>query len=831
MKLLIVDGASLAYRAFYAFRDKPLTNSKGIVTSGPYAFINSLMKMLRELKPTHAVVVFDAKGKTFRHEIFVEYKAQRPKAPPEFALQLSYIKEILDGMNLKRYEIPGVEADDVIATLSKIAESRGFEVFVATLDKDLYQIVSERVRIVDTREGGLRIVGEKEILDKFGVKPSLIPDFLALVGDKIDNIPGVPGIGEKTAAELLNKYGPLERILNLKEESDEIIKKVNAYRDFVIDSLRLNRLRTDVIEEVNFEEMELRPWNKEKLLQVFRELEFYSLMKEIAEEVNPEIITASHIPMGLLGAEFLSVEVVGDNLMFSCGENLVYRVPLEKGISFLSTFRGKIVTFESKKFYKKIENFERNLDFDVLVASFLLDSDKPKFDPDVIFLEWPGVKLAEKRELREAQICDCSAKVYKFLVDQIEKHGLKEVFEKIEIPLQRVLAEMERNGIRIDRKKLEDLNLKMEQMVKELEQRIYEIAGVRFNVNSPKQLAEVLFVKHKLKPIKKTKTGYSTDEESLTKLAEVHPLPAAILEYRQVYKLKSAYVDVFKELIDEKTDRIYPSYNQVGAATGRISCYNPNFQTIPVKSDLGKGIRDMIVAEPGYKILSADYSQVELRILAHFSGDEKLIEIFNKDLDVHTITASYIFGKKPEEISENERRKAKTVNFGIIYGMSPYGLSKELNISVEEANSFIRNFFATYPGVMRWINENLEFAMKNGYVRTLYGRIRKVPQLFSGNSSVIEQGKRIAINTPIQGTAADIIKLSMVEIYNELKRKSLKSRIILQIHDELLLEVKDEEVEEVTKIVKDKMENVSRLKVPLKVEIGVGESWLLASNK
>jgi len=390
---------------------------------------------------------------------------------------------------------------------------------------------------------------------------------------------------------------------------------------------------------------------------------------------------------------------------------------------------------------------------------------------------------------------------------------------------------MERNGIRINRKKLEDLNLKMEQMVKELEQRIYEIAGVRFNVNSPKQLAEVLFVKHKLKPIKKTKTGYSTDEESLTKLAEVHPLPAAILEYRQVYKLKSAYVDVFKELIDEKTDRIYPSYNQVGAATGRISCYNPNFQTIPVKSDLGKGIRDMIVAEPGYKILSADYSQVELRILAHFSGDEKLIEIFNKDLDVHTITASYIFGKKPEEISENERRKAKTVNFGIIYGMSPYGLSKELNISVEEANSFISNFFATYPGVMRWINENLEFAMKNGYVRTLYGRIRKVPQLFSGNSSVIEQGKRIAINTPIQGTAADIIKLSMVEIYNELKRKSLKSRIILQIHDELLLEVKDEEVEEVTEIVKDKMENVSRLKVPLKVEIGVGESWLLASNK
>jgi DNA polymerase-1 len=831
MRLLIVDGASLAYRAYYAFRDRPLINSKGIVTSGPYAFTNSLMKMLRELKPTHVAVVFDAKGKTFRHEIFVEYKAQRPKAPPDFALQLSYIKEILDGMNLKRYEIPGVEADDVIATLSKIAESKGFEVFVATLDKDLYQIVSERVYIIDTREGGIKIITEKDILDKFGVKPFQIPDFLVLVGDKIDNIPGVPGIGEKTAAEVLNKYGSLEKILSLEDGSDEVIRKIKAHRDFIMESLQLNKLRTNVLDSVNFEEMELRPWNKEKLLQVFRELEFYSLMREIAEEITPEIVTASHIPMNLLSAEYISIGILGDYLLLSGGENVVYKVPMEKGISFLENFQGKLVTFESKKIYKEIENMKRTLDFDILMASFLLDSDKPKFEPDVIFLEWPGIKLSERKELREAQICDCSARAYKFLKSQIEKLELREVFERIELPLQRVLAEMEKVGIKIDRRKLEELSLQMEQRIKELENKVYELAGVRFNVNSPKQLAEVLFVKHKLKPIKKTKTGYSTDEETLRKLAEVHPLPSAILEYREVFKLKSTYVDVFRELMDEKTDRIYPSYNQVGAATGRISCYNPNFQTIPIKSPLGKNIRDMIIAEPGYKILTADYSQVELRILAHFSGDERLIDIFEKDLDVHTITASYIFGKRPDEITEAERRKAKTVNFGIIYGMSPYGLSKELNISVEEANSFISNFFATYPGVMRWIKENLEFALKNGYVKTLYGRIRKVPQIFSGNSNIVEQGKRIAINTPIQGTAADIIKLSMVEIYNELKRNGFKSKIILQIHDELLLEVKEEEINAVTQIVKEKMEGVCKLRVPLKVEIGVGESWLLASSK
>ena len=831
MRLLIVDGASLAYRAYYAFRDRPLINSKGIVTSGPYAFTNSLMKMLRELKPTHVAVVFDAKGKTFRHEIFVEYKAQRPKAPPDFALQLSYIKEILDGMNLKRYEIPGVEADDVIATLSKIAEGKGFEVFVATLDKDLYQIVSERVYIIDTREGGIKIITEKDILDKFGVKPFQIPDFLVLVGDKIDNIPGVPGIGEKTAAEVLNKYGSLEKILSLEDGSDEVIRKIKAHRDFIMESLQLNKLRTNVLDSVNFEEMELRPWNKEKLLQVFRELEFYSLMREIAEEITPEIVTASHIPMNLLSAEYISIGILGDHLLLSGGENVVYKVPMEKGISFLENFQGKLVTFESKKIYKEIENMKRTLDFDILVASFLLDSDKPKFEPDVIFLEWPGIKLSERKELREAQICDCSARAYKFLKSQIEKFELREVFERIELPLQRVLAEMEKVGIKIDRRKLEELSLQMEQRIKELENKVYELAGVRFNVNSPKQLAEVLFVKHKLKPIKKTKTGYSTDEETLRKLAEVHPLPSAILEYREVFKLKSTYVDVFRELMDEKTDRIYPSYNQVGAATGRISCYNPNFQTIPIKSPLGKNIRDMIIAEPGYKILTADYSQVELRILAHFSGDERLIDIFEKDLDVHTITASYIFGKRLDEITEAERRKAKTVNFGIIYGMSPYGLSKELNISVEEANSFISNFFATYPGVMRWIKENLEFALKNGYVKTLYGRIRKVPQIFSGNSNIVEQGKRIAINTPIQGTAADIIKLSMVEIYNELKRNGFKSKIILQIHDELLLEVKEEEINAVTQIVKEKMEGVCKLRVPLKVEIGVGESWLLASSK
>lgn len=831
MRLLLIDGASLAYRSYFAFKDKPLISSKGIKTSAPYAFTNSLLKLLNEIKPTHIAVIFDAKGKTFRHEIFEDYKAQRPKTPPDLVIQLSYIKEILDGFNIKRFEIPEVEADDVIASLGKEAERRGMEVFIASLDKDLFQLVSERIKIVDTRQGEVKILTEKDIEDRFGVKPQDIPILLALTGDKIDNVQGIPGIGEKTAAELIRNYGNIIERMESPDVKDEIIEHIKSYKDRFFEALSLVKLRDNIPIEFDLEDLRVREWNKEKLFKVFGEMEFYSLMREIAQKPSVELVETTFIPMDLLNAEVISVECFNENVLISSNGKVVYRIPLDAGIQFLDKFRGRIISFETKKQFKKIKK-TIHFDFDILISAFLLDSDRPKFDPETIFLEYSGIGLSrDNEERRVAEICAASRIAYNLLQKEIQRWCLQEVLEKIELPLQKVLADMEEVGIKIDVDKIEKMSEEMARNLEEIKEKIYDLAGTKFNINSPKQIAEVLFTKHKLKPVKKTKTGYSTDEETLAKLAEIHPLPAAILDYREVFKLKSAYVDAFINLVDQKSHRIFPTYNQVGAATGRISCVNPNFQTIPVRSELGRSIRDIIVPEKGYKIMTADYSQIELRILAHFSGDKNLKEIFENNLDVHSMTASYIFRKRIQEITESERRKAKTVNFGIIYGISPYGLAKELNVTQSEAEAIIQNFFASFPGVMKWIQLNVDFAQKNGFVKTLFGRIRRIPYLNSGDPNLFEQGRRIAINTPIQGTAADIIKLGMVEIYEEFKRKSMNSRIILQVHDELLLEVPETEVEAAKEIVKEKMEVNVTLSVPLRVKIGVGDSWLSASNK
>jgi len=830
-KMLIVDGASLAYRSYFAFQQNPLVNSKGIKTSAPYAFTNSLIKLLRELNPTHAAVVFDAKGKTFRHEMYVEYKAQRPKAPPDFAIQLSYIKEIIDGFNIKRLEIPGVEADDVIATLSKECERKGFQVFIATLDKDLYQLVTENIKIVDTREGSIKIVGVEDVEKKFGVKPHLIPDLLALIGDKIDNIPNVPGIGEKTGVELLNLYGSVENILYADEKNSEIVRRVKEYREQVLNTLLLVRLKDDLDLKVDLEDFALRDYDRERLFRIFGELEFYSLMANFAIKPQIEVVRLSYIPLDFLNADTVSFELGRDGKMYLAKESkVVYEVPIDCGIEFLKKFKGKKVTFESKAFYRALGRYDIGVDFDILVSTFLVNSDRPRFDAESIVLEYTGWNLNAILGDREAGLCSASYMASQILDKELKIKGVDVLLGEVELPFQKVLAHMERTGIKMDIEKLKELEKSIQGDLNRLEQKIYELAGKKFNINSPKQLAEILFTHLKLKPVKKTKTGYSTDEESLRKLAEVHPLPQAILEYRELFKIKSTYIDSFKDLIDPRTGRIHPTYNQVGAATGRISCKNPNFQTLPIKSELGKKVRDALVAEDGYLILSADYSQVELRILAHLSGDEKLIEIFEKDLDVHSMTASYIFAKPVEEISESERRKAKTVNFGIVYGISPYGLSKELGIDVSEAEKLISRFFATFPKVSEWIRNTLDFAVKNGFVRTLFGRYRSVSGIYSDDPNIREQSKRIAINTPIQGTAADIMKIAMVKIFDKFSTMGLSSRIILQIHDEILVEVKEEEREVVTEIVRDSMEQACKLRVPLKVDLSIGKSWLLASD-
>ncbi|MEO0198440.1 MAG: DNA polymerase I [candidate division WOR-3 bacterium] len=829
MRLLIVDGASLAYRSYYALAERPLINSKGIKTGAPYTFLNSYLKLVRELKPSHVVVVFDAKGKTFRHELFAEYKAQRPKAPPDFKIQLSYIKEILDALNVKRLEIPGVEADDVIATLSKKAERDGFEVFVATMDKDLYQLVTEKVKIVETKDGVIKIIGEQEVIEKFGVKPSQIPDLLALIGDKIDNIPNIPGIGEKTGSELIRNYGGVAGILESKESRD-VISKIKYYRDQILNTLELVKLRDDLSLDINYDEFKLKDFNRERFFRVLGELEFYSIMAEFALKPEVSVTEVSTVPFDFLSADTISVEYDNkDTFFISKDPSNVYKLKKDKVLPFLKNFTGKIVTFESKKLFKICDSL--NVGFDVILSSFLLNSDRPKFDDESVTLEYTGFGLGISPEERLANLCALNLYSYKVLEKELAKRNLWNLLVNLEIPFQKVLADMEKTGIKIDISKLLEIEKKLNEELKKKEKEIYELAGTPFNINSPKQLSEILFSRLKLKPVKRTKTGYSTDEESLRKLADVHPLPGAILSYREIFKIKTTYVDSFLELVDRASGRIYPVFNQVGAATGRISCLNPNFQTLPVKSTIGRDLRDVITAEEGYKILAADYSQIELRILAHFSGDKRLIEVFEEDLDVHAITASYIFNKPLQEITDSERRKAKTVNFGIIYGISPYGLAKELGIEVGEAEKLIKMFFAIYPGVLSWIERNLEFAEKSGYVKTLMGRVRYVPGLASPDISIAEQARRIAINTPIQGTVADIMKLAMIKIYNELKGRGLKSKIILQIHDEILMEVKIEEEEFITRMVKDIMETVYDFAVPLKVSIGTGRTWLAASNK
>jgi len=824
-----VDGTSLAYRAYYAFIKNPLVNSKGMNTSAPFAFTNSLIKLIRELKPTHIAVIFDAKGKTFRHMEYEQYKAQRPKAPSDFVEQLIWIKKIVEAMNITIFEIPGVEADDVIATITKMAHKEGFEVMISTSDKDLLQLVDEKIKVIDTRPKTTILYDYNEVVKKFGVPPQKIPDMLALIGDSIDNIPGVPGIGEKTAREIIAKYGDIQNLLKHTEgREDRIARLIKQYRQNIELALELVKLRDDLDIKFNLENLQIREWDKKKLFIIFKELEFYSLMRELASYPIYSIKETSHLPLELLKGTAL--EVKNNRVYLSATGNDVYVIPVENARELLTNKSVEKWSFDSKETYKALmdKNIDATINFDISIATYLIESDKPRYDPDSLILESLGWKLNEDGEKRIMDITVAVARMKPELEITLKNMELYDLYKEIELPLQKVLAKMEKRGVYIDKDHLQKLLKNIDEKLEKIRKEIYKQAGTEFNINSPKQLQEVLFEKLKLKPVKKTKTGYSTDQEVLEKLSLVHPVPKLILDYRELYKIKSTYLESLIKLIDPETGRIYPTFNQTGTATGRLSCQNPNFQNIPIRSEIGREVRRAIIAPPGYIILSADYSQIELRILAHMTQDENLLNVFREGHDIHRKTASLIFNKPEEKITDIERRKAKTVNFGISYGISPYGLSKELNISVEEAHTLIENFFLNFPRVREWVEKTVREAEDNGFIRTLSGRIRYVPQLKSKNQNIREFGKRIAINSPIQGTAADLIKKAMVEIDKELTGKNLHSYLILQIHDELVLEVKQDEVDLTKEIVKEKMENALKLSVPIEVNIGVGRNWLEA---
>ena len=822
--LVLIDGSSLAYRAFFAFQKNPLRNSRGENTSAVFAFTNSVLKLLRDYRPTYGAVVFDAKGPTFRHELYQEYKADRPKAPDELVRQLHIIREVAKGLGFQVLELPGYEADDLLATLAKRAEAQGFQVLILTSDKDLLQIVSDRIHVLDTRPKKDVYYTPETVLERKGVHPHQIPDLLALEGDAIDNIPGVPGVGEKTARALIQQFGSVEALLQHiddvpRKSLRELLKNSNIQKQ-IVDSKTLATLESQAPVDISIEELKIRPMDRKILFPIFRDLEFASLMAQLAvvpkdlSEVSPPDTWPERVVATTLNGEGI----------IAIDETRFCRIPEPKIRDLLTTPTHQISAFALKPLHRWALQRQIHLTrpvFDLHLAAYLIDPGKSRYDLEYLAMETLGWKLHSDPVKQKAQEVLLVQRLQADYEARLAALGLEHLYREVEIPLSRVLARMEHRGVRVNPDHLTQLESSIQKHLQRLIQEIFDLAGEEFNLNSPRQLSRILFEKLGLPPVKKTQKGYSTDQETLQKLRDLHPLPAKILEYRELYKLLSTYIAPLRDWIGAD-GRIHPTFDQTGTATGRLSCKNPNLQNIPIRGDIGRQVRAAFEAAPGYVLLSADYSQIELRILAHLSGDETLRAAFLEGRDIHAETARRVFG------DETERRRAKIVNFGIAYGMSAYGLSQQLGVSVREAERFIQGYFFSYPGVKAWIEETLAQARETGMVRTMLGRIRYVPEINSPNRQVREMYERIAVNSPIQGSAADMIKIAMIRIDERFQAERLRSGLILQIHDELLVEVAEDEVERAREIVVQEMEQALPLDVPVEVEVGMGKTWLEA---
>lgn len=888
-KLFLIDGNSFCYRAFYAIR--LLTNSRGQPTNAVYGFATMLTKMIKENKPDMVAVAFDLKGETFRHKKFEEYKAHRKPMPDDLASQLPYIKKLVRAYNIPVYEKEGYEADDVLATIARKAAKSGIETFIVTGDKDALQLVDERIKVLSTHKDGLVYDAEK-VKEVYGAGPERITDIMALMGDATDNIPGVKGIGEKTAVELISEFGSLDglykNIEKVKSESKRRILKEGE------ESARLSKelavVDTGVPVEIDLAGMELKEPDSAALAELFRELEFRSLLKEISpkggldseytlvedweafeklagelefqKEFTFDFETTDEDPMKarLAGVSF-SWKAGRCFFVGLCEKDETSAADRERKLGTSRVLKALKPIFENDKIKKTGQNIKyeyvvlanygirlAGIEFDTMVASYLLNPSKLNHNLDDISFEYLDHKMTTPIEeligkgksavtmdrVGIEKVCnyccedsDVTIRLKETLGKEISKRGLDKLFYDVEIPLIEVLACMEITGVSIDRDYLAGMSEEMEKKLSRLTKKIYEIAGEEFNINSPKQLSVILFEKLKLPVIKRTKTGVSTDEEVLTKLAMSHPLPEALLGYRELAKLKSTYVDTLPGLINPKTGKVHTSFNQTVTQTGRLSSSDPNLQNIPVKTEEGARIRKAFVPSgKGNILISADYSQIELRILAHLSGDRQLIAAFKEGADIHAFTASLVFGVDEKAVTPEMRNMAKTVNFGIVYGMSPYGLSQGLGIDVNKAKEFIDSYFERYPDVKAYLESLIEEARENGFVTTLLGRRRYIPEIGSSDIRMRQFAERTAVNTPIQGSAADVIKVAMIEIDGRLRKKALESRMILQVHDELVFDVAKGEKEEVSAIVKDGMENVIKLKVPVEAHIESGKNWL-----
>lgn len=819
-RVLLVDGHHLAYRTFFAL--KGLTTSRGEPVQAVYGFAKSLLKALKEDGDV-AIVVFDAKAPSFRHEAYEAYKAGRAPTPEDFPRQLALIKELVDLLGLVRLEVPGFEADDVLATLAKKAEREGYEVRILSADRDLYQLLSPRVHLLHP-EG--EVLTPKWLYERYGLTPEQWVDFRALTGDPSDNLPGVPGIGEKTALKLLKEWGSLEEILkNLDRVKPERVREaIRNNLDKLQVSLELSRLRTDLPLEVDFARR--RAPDREGLRAFLERLEFGSLLHEFGLLEAPKEVEEAPWPPpegAFLGFLLSRPEPMWAELLALAGaqEGRVHRAedPLA-ALKDLKEIRGLLA--KDLAVLALREGREVPPGDDPMLLAYLLDPGNTA--PEGVARRYGG-EWQEDAALRAL----LSERLWQALYPRVaEEEKLLWLYEEVERPLAQVLAHMEATGVRLDVAYLEALSQELSFELERLEAEIHRLAGHPFNLNSRDQLERVLFDELGLPPIGKTeKTGKrSTSAAVLELLREAHPIVGRILEYRELMKLKSTYVDPLPRLVHPKTGRLHTRFNQTATATGRLSSSDPNLQNIPVRTPLGQRIRKAFIAEEGHLLVALDYSQIELRVLAHLSGDENLIRVFQEGKDIHTETAAWMFGVSPEGVDAAMRRAAKTVNFGVLYGMSAHRLSQELSIPYEEAVAFIERYFQSFPKVRAWIAKTLEEGRKKGYVETLFGRRRYVPDLNARVKSVREAAERMAFNMPVQGTAADLMKLAMAKLFPKLK--PLGARILLQVHDELVLEAPRERAEEIARLAKETMEGVYPLSVPLEVEVGMGEDWLSA---
>jgi len=820
-KALLIDGHSVIFRSFYAFIRQPLRNSRGRNTSAVFGFASTLRKLLSTFKPDLCVVVFDAPGPTFRHEKFEQYKIQRPEVPEELPDQIPVIKELARAWGLAVLEQPGVEADDVLGTLARRFSAEDCEVTIATSDKDILQLVNERVTVFDPwKEKRYRA---QDVKEKLGVGPEQVIDYLALAGDASDNIPGVPGIGPKRALTIIGRYGTLEQAL--KHEP-----KLAGHEAIARLSHELVTIRTDVKVADLPDEFKPAEPDKEALRRIYEEMDFTSLLRELGpEQAGAGQVTEVQSDAGLPSRGRLCAKLLeGQGVWFTTDGAGVSFVPWKrrKLISDLLGQEGLTLAGIGAKDQLKAARSGGTPWlagwFDVGIAAWLCDPNRRGYELEDITSQLLGRPVvAAGPEAEPALVLQLLGAVE----PQMAALGLERVFRELEMPLVPILARMEEAGIKVDVQALSALGKELGAKQAEVRKSIWQAAGTEFNIDSPKQLGQVLFEKLGLPKGRKTKTGFSTSLDVLEELAAAQPIVRDVLAYRELAKLGGTYVEPLLAAVDPDTGRVHAEFNQTGTATGRLSSSNPNLQNVPIRSELGRTMRKVFVAEDGYRLLSADYSQIELRVLAHVSGDEELKAAFSRGEDIHVATASAVFEVPADKVTPEQRRLAKVVNYGLIYGMGDYGMSWRMGIPKEQARGFLDSYMSRFAQAAAWRDRLIEQAKQDGFVRTISGRMRPVPGITSDNRAVAEASKRAALNAPVQGSAADIIKRAMIGVTEELERTRLDCRLILQIHDELLFEVREDEVVRAREIVRQAMEGAWNLSVPLVVETGVGKNW------